>query len=91
MTKTGKGTRDWTEKELKQLRKNGKVKGYEGHHINSVGSHPDQAGNSNNIEFVKGRKGNLEKHGGNYQNQTSGDLIDRKQMLEDFERQNSPQ
>ena len=32
--RTGRGSRRWTKKELKELKETGKVKAYEGHHIN---------------------------------------------------------
>ena len=75
---TGKGTRNWTKAETKELLKNGKVKGYQGHHINSVNGNTRLAGNPNNIDFVKGSKGNLKAHGGNFQNPTTGPLKNRK-------------
>lgn len=84
--KTGRGTRDWTKKEIAELKKRGKVNGYEGHHINSVADNPGMAGDANNIKFVKGRKGNLQEHGGDFRNPTSGQLIDRKKMIEEFEK-----
>jgi RHS repeat-associated protein len=34
--RTGRGTRQWTPSEINELRQNGKVAGYEGHHINDV-------------------------------------------------------
>jgi RHS repeat-associated protein len=75
---TGKGTRNWTKTEIKELIKNGKVKGYQGHHINSVNGNPRLARNPDNIDFVKGTKGNLAAHNGNFQNPTSGPLKNRK-------------
>jgi RHS repeat-associated protein len=74
---TGRGTRPWTTAELQELRETGKVSGYEGHHINSVNGHPELAGNPDNIKFVKGRVEHLAEHGGNFRNQTSGELVDR--------------
>jgi RHS repeat-associated protein len=74
---TGRGTRPWTKAELKELKETGKVSGYEGHHVNSVKARPELAGNPDNIKFTKGRSGHLAEHGGNFKNQTSGDLIDR--------------
>lgn len=53
MERTGRGSRRWTKKELKELKETGKVKCYEGHHINSEKRHPEDAGDSSNIEFVK--------------------------------------
>lgn len=50
---TGRGTRKWTPLEKRELFSAGKVRGYHGHHINSVKSHPKLAGNSNNIRFMK--------------------------------------
>jgi hypothetical protein len=38
------------------LLETGKVKGYEGHHINDVNNNPNMAGDSRNIDFVKGRQ-----------------------------------
>ena len=82
--KTGRGTRDWTKKEVKQLKQTGKVKGYEGHQINSVAQHPEHAGDPNNVEFLKGRSEHLEKHNRNFKTPTSGTFIDRKKIIEDF-------
>ena len=45
--KTGKGTRKWTSAERKELQDKGKVKGYQGHHINNVKDHPNMAGDLN--------------------------------------------
>lgn len=49
---TGRGSRKWTSAERQQLLRTGKVKGYEGHHINSVKTHPHLASNPNNIRFL---------------------------------------
>jgi len=70
------GTRQWTRAEQKELKEKGKVKGYQGHHINNVKHHPDQAGDPNNIEFVN-RKEHLERHNGNFKNKSTGPLKDR--------------
>jgi RHS repeat-associated protein len=80
--KTGEGTRRWKESESKELLKTGKVKGYEGHHIKSVKSHPKYTGNPDNIEFVKKGSEHLSKHGGDYKNPTSGDLMNRSKLIE---------
>ena len=71
------GSRQWTRAEKAQLVDTGKVKGYEGHHINNVHDNPSLAGNPNNIKFVNGRAEHLAEHGGNYANPTSGPLINR--------------
>ena len=70
------GTRKWSLTQKQELLKTGKVKGFEGHHINSVKGHPEHAGNPNNIEFVT-RKEHLKRHGGNFRNPTRGNLINR--------------
>lgn len=75
--RTGQGTRAWTRAEIKELLGTGKVKGYFGHHINSVKGSPQLAGNPNNIRFIKGVQNHLIEHGGNFQNVTYGDLLDR--------------
>lgn len=46
---TGKGSRDWTDSEKKQLLRTGRVKG---HHMKSKRAHPDYVGDPNNIEFL---------------------------------------
>jgi RHS repeat-associated protein len=81
---TGQGTRRWTKAEIEELKTRGKIKGYHGHHINSVNGSPDLASDPNNIEFVKGAKENLERHGGNFRNPTRGPLINRKEKIKTF-------
>jgi len=78
--RSGKGTVKWTDAEKKELLETGRVKGYQGHHINNVKDHPAMADNPNNIKFVRGGPDHLSEHGGNYQNKTTGPLIDRKGM-----------
>ena len=72
-----RGTRKWSKAELAELKKTGKVDGYNGHHINSVKDYPEQAGNPNNIAFVKQKKEHLKRHNGNYRNKTTGEMKDR--------------
>ena len=74
--KTGQGTRKWSQSEIQELLETGKVKGYEGHHINNVKDHPELAGNPDNITFLN-KSEHLSKHGGNFRNETHGDLLDR--------------
>lgn len=62
---------------FKGIKRNWKVKGYEGHHINSVKGHPEDAGDSSNIEFVKKGGEHLSRHNGNYRNPSSGKKINR--------------
>tara|TARA_R110002124_G_scaffold287024_2_gene469952 strand:- start:1589 stop:2566 length:978 start_codon:yes stop_codon:yes gene_type:complete len=73
---TGDGSRAWTRSEAKQLLNNGKVKGYDGHHIFNVKHHPYAAGDPDNIEFLT-RTEHLRAHFGNWRNKTKGKLIKR--------------
>jgi RHS repeat-associated protein len=72
------GTRNWTRKELKELKETGKVKGYKGHHINNVKDHPDMAGDPNNIEFLTHSEHYIKHNNGKYKEKTTGDLVSRK-------------
>ena len=79
---TGQGTRPWTRAEKAELLSKGTVSGYEGHHINSVEAHPSLADSPDNIKFVKGRDEHLKEHNGNFQNPTSGCMMDRSARLD---------
>ena len=48
----GKGTRDWTRAEQRELLTTGRVKGYEGQHMKSVSQYPAYAGSAENIQFL---------------------------------------
>ena len=81
LVKAGKpGTRQWTRKEKAELLKKGKVKGYEGHHINNVHTNSKLADNPDNNKIVKGRSEHLAEHGGDFKNPTAGPFIVRSQM-----------
>ena len=73
---SGAGTRKWSDGEIRELMNSGKVRGYVGHHINSVQDHPGLADNPNNIKFLTHRE-HLDVHGGNFHNATKGNLINR--------------
>ena len=62
-----------------QLLKNGKISGFDGHHIFSVKDFPDLAGDPNNIKFLT-KAEHLAAHSGNWANKTNGTMLDR--MLE---------
>jgi RHS repeat-associated protein len=76
--RTGQGTVRWTSRQKAELLRTGKVKGYQGHHINSVNGSPDLARNPDNIKFVREGAEHLGEHGGNYQNPTTGPLLKRQ-------------
>jgi hypothetical protein len=81
---TGKGTIQggWTAAEVAFIKRSGRLpNGIVGHHINSVVPFSKWAGDPRNIRLVRGRAGNLQAHGGAFQNITRGPLIDRAAML----------
>jgi GHH signature containing HNH/Endo VII superfamily nuclease toxin len=81
--KTGAGTVDWTPSEIAYIQENGRLppQTVVGHHINNVDTHPNWAGDPRNINFVRGQPANLLEHGSNFQNPTTGPLIDRAAMI----------
>ena len=83
----GKGSANWNASERKELLETGKVRGSEGHHINSVAENPSQQTDPNNIRFYRSKKEHLEEgHNGNYRNPSSGQLVDRDIMLKNTNR-----
>lgn len=75
--RTGKGTRQWTDAEKQLLRRDGKVPGYEGHHVRNVYDHLLEAGNPDNIKFFS-KSEHLVEHGGHWKNKTTGPLANRR-------------
>lgn len=84
--KTGIGTHLWNADQRSELLLTGRVKGFEGHHINSATRYPALAGNGNNIKFVKGRIAHLQEHHGSFRNPTAGKLIMRQELIKDYYR-----
>jgi RHS repeat-associated protein len=74
--RTGRGTRNWTTAQIQELLATGRVRRYDGHHINSVSQSPLLAGLPDNIEFVT-RFQHLRRHFGNWRNPTFGNLLNR--------------
>ena len=64
-------TRQWTSAEKAELLKNGKVKGYVGHHMKSVSGYQDLAGKADNIQFLT-RTEHFRAHKFNWQTVTHG-------------------
>lgn len=82
----------WTDKEAsdilervneyKQNKSLSGVEGAEGHHIKNAADHPADQANPNNIEPYRTHEEHIEHgHGGNPQNATDGEYIDKDQML----------
>ncbi|MEQ1763638.1 MAG: RHS repeat-associated core domain-containing protein [Pyrinomonadaceae bacterium] len=74
---TGEGTRPWTAEQKQQLLETGRVKGFQGHHINSVNGHPEQARDPSNVEF-KTRPEHFDAHDNNWRNVTEGKPVVRR-------------
>lgn len=75
LVRRGRGTRNWSVAEQKELLRTGRVKGYQGHHMKSVSKYPDYAADPKNIQFLNTRKGNnehLKAHKGDYHNESDG-------------------
>lgn len=89
----GKGTRDWSPEQQKEIIEKGKVRGFEGHHMRSVSSgisydeQYDIAVDKNNIQFLEKTKENnehLKAHGGNTRNRTNGYYDVKTDKMKDF-------
>jgi len=81
----GKGTRDWSQKEQREIIARGKAKGYQGHHMKSVDGHNSKAGEPDNIQFLT-RREHLNAHKGNYRNNTNGYYDPKSQKMNEFGR-----
>lgn len=73
----GKGTRDWSQEQQKDILDPEKGKAYdengrafEGQHMKSAAEYPEYQGNPNNIQFLT-REEHLEAHKGSWQNPTN--------------------
>ena len=77
LVSAGKGTRDWTEAQQKDILDLDKGKAYddngrafEGQHMKSAAEYPEYQGDPNNIQFLT-RDEHLEAHKGSWQNATN--------------------
>ena len=66
-----RGSRNWSQKEQREILRTGKCHGYEGQHMLSVKLHPEHAGNENNIQFLTHNE-HFKAHQGNWKNDTNG-------------------
>ena len=85
LVKDGKGTRDWTKNEQREILMTGKASGYEGHHMRDVSNHKSLAGDPNNIQFLN-RKEHLQAHGGDFHNKTNGYYDPKTKKMHEFGR-----
>lgn len=76
-----------------ELLERGKIRNFEGHHINSVDAHPDLQANPDNVvpfeehRFDDGPRDHFASHGNNWRNPTEGPLLDRNKILTDTNNQ----
>ncbi len=83
--RTGRGTAEWSERQLRQLAQGIRPRGIHGHHINNVAHHPDLAGDPNNIMFMRGPQHTaLHSTNGGTRMPTTGEFIDRAVEFENF-------
>ena len=93
----GKGTRDWTPEQQKEILEFGKAyyhsedpddandgKAFEGHHMKSAETYPEYQGDPENIQFLS-RPEHLEAHGGDYRNPTNGYFDPVTKIMRDFD------
>ena len=71
----GKGTRDWTPEQQKDILEKGKAYdenglAFQGQHMKSVEAYPDYQGTPDNIQFLT-KQEHLDAHGGNWKNPTN--------------------
>lgn len=92
----GKGTRDWTPEQQKEILELGKAyyhsenpdevndrKAFEGHHMKSAEVYPEYQGDPENIQFLS-RPEHQEAHGGDYRNPTNGYFDPVTKITQDF-------
>ena len=75
LVQEGKGTREWTPEQQKDILEKGRAydvngKAFEGQHMKSAEKYPEYQGESENIQFLT-RSEHLEAHDGNWQNPTN--------------------
>ena len=92
----GKGTRDWTPEQQKEILELGKAyyhsenpddvndrKAFEGHHMKSAEAYPEYQGAPENIQFLS-RSEHQEAHCGDYRNPTNGYFDPVTKITRDF-------
>lgn len=75
LVQEGKGTREWTSEQQKDILEKGRAydengKAFEGQHMKSAEMYPEYQGEPGNIQFLT-RKEHLEAHDGNWKNPTN--------------------
>ena len=78
-----RGSRNWSQKEQREILRTGKCHGYEGQHMLSVKEHPEHAGNEKNIQFLTHEE-HFKAHQGNWKNDANGKYNLRTGKVEPF-------
>ena len=78
------GSRNWSQKEQREIIATGKCHGYEGQHMLSVKSHPEHAGNEKNIQFLTHEE-HFQAHGGNWKNDANGRFNLKTKKVDSFD------
>jgi len=84
----GKGTRDWTAEQQKQIKDFGKAydakgRAFEGQHMKSVSAYPEYQADPRNIQLLS-REEHLAAHGGSWLNLTNGYYDPVTMTMSDF-------
>lgn len=84
----GKGTRDWTDEQQKQINDKGKAyddegRAFEGQHMKSFSAYPEYRDDPRNIQLLS-REEHFAAHGGNWMNQTNGYYHPVLRTMSDF-------
>ena len=79
-----RGSRNWSQKEQREIIATGKCHGYEGQHMLSVKSHPEHAGNEKNIQFLTHEE-HFQAHGGNWKNDANGRFNLKTKKVDSFD------
>lgn len=66
-----RGSRNWSQKEQREILVTGRCHGYEGQHMLSVKAHPEHAGNEKNIQFLTHEE-HFQAHDRNWKNDPNG-------------------
>lgn len=83
----GGNSSGFTPEQQRELLERGRIRNFEGHHINSVDAHPGLQANPDNVapleehRFNNGPRDHFAAHNNNWRNPTEGQLLDRNQVL----------
>lgn len=90
LVEQGKGSRQWSQSEIAELKSKGYVSGYYGHHMQSVKIKPNQAINPDNIQFLTREEHINGAHGGSTHNLTNGYYDVRTKTMHNFKENERP-